>query len=79
MAGKESMNDCPKCCIQCIASCEVMLQMAISDSKWVKQYAKLCGEICLYCAEQCQQHAHDHCKKCAESCRQCAEACLALV
>jgi hypothetical protein len=31
--------------------------------------------VCDYCADMCEKHDHDHCKKCAESCRKCAEHC----
>ena len=75
MAGKESMNDCPKCCIQCADACDTLLKMITSDSAYVKQYALLCAEICEYCADHCEEHKHDHCIECAKSCRACAEAC----
>lgn len=75
MAGKESMNDCPKCCIQCIDACDALLKMMTSDSAYVKQYALLCAEICEYCADHCEEHKHEHCIECAKSCRACAEAC----
>lgn len=76
MAGKKSMNDCPKCCIQCMDACDVLIKMITSDSAYVKQYALLCAEICEYCADHCEEHDHEHCKKCAESCRACAKVCL---
>jgi len=75
MAGKESKNDCPKCCIECIDACDVLIKKMTSDSAYVKQYALLCAEICEYCTDHCEEHDHEHCKKCAQSCRACAEEC----
>lgn len=75
MAGKESKNDCPKCCIECVDACEALLKMITSDSAYIQQYALLCAEICEYCADHCEEHTHDHCKACAKACRACAEAC----
>lgn len=75
MAGTESFNDCPLCCIQCIDACEVVIKMITSKSNYMKQYALLCAEICDYCADHCDEHSHEHCKLCAKTCRECAKAC----
>ncbi|WP_179353820.1 four-helix bundle copper-binding protein [Winogradskyella vidalii] len=75
MAGKESHNDCPDCCVQCVNACDVLIKMMTAESAYVKQYALLCAEICDYCADHCEEHEHDHCKQCAKTCRACAEAC----
>ncbi|MGL4880288.1 MAG: four-helix bundle copper-binding protein [Waterburya sp.] len=34
----------------------------------------LCSQ-CDRCAEACEKHDHEHCKRCAASCRRCAESC----
>ncbi len=73
MATKESMNDCPKCCIQCITACRTAIDMMTADSKWAKDYVKLCKEICEWCYSQCKEHNHDHCQCCAVSCKTCIE------
>jgi len=78
MAGQESMNDCPNCCIQCVDNCLTTIKLLIADSPFISKQAALCAEICEWCAEQCQQHDHDHCKICAESCLVCAEECRKL-
>ena len=75
MAGKESMNDCPLCCIQCIEACLVAIKFMIADSKFTPEYCRLCALICEWCAEQCNQHEHEHCKICAASCLACAKEC----
>lgn len=44
--------------------------------EFVKKFCKLCEEICLICATECEKHLHmDHCKKCADACRKCAIEC----
>ncbi|GGW64131.1 uncharacterized protein DUF326 [Winogradskyella epiphytica] len=78
MARRESVNDCPKCCIECMDACDVLIKMITSDSAYIKQYALLCAEICEYCADHCEEHNHNHCQACAKSCRECAEACMKL-
>ena len=75
MAGTKSMNDCPKCCVQCIDACLVAIKMMAAGSDYANDYCKLCADICDWCAEQCSEHEHKHCQKCAESCRTCAEEC----
>ena len=78
MSGKESMNDCPTCCILCIEAYNTCIAFLMADSKYAKEYCKLCAEVCQWCAEQCGQHDHDHCLACAESCVTCMEACRAI-
>lgn len=75
MAGKESMNDYPTCCILCMETCNACISHLLANSPFTKEYCQLCSEICEWCAEQCGQHPHEHCAKCAESCTICAEAC----
>ncbi len=75
MATQKSMNDCPRCCIECVDACQVAIKAMINDSKWAGDYCKICAEICEWCAKECKEHTDDHCKACAESCRKCAEEC----
>jgi len=75
MAGKDSMNDCPYCCVQCIEVLQATIGLMAADSKFTKEQCELCAKVCDYCADMCEKHDHDHCKKCAESCRKCAEHC----
>lgn len=36
---------------------------------------RLCEEICRICAEECNEHHHEHCKACAKICDECARDC----
>lgn len=77
MAGKESGNDCPNCCLQCLDACLLCIKFLFAGSQFSKAYCLLCAEVCDWCAQQCQVHDHDHCKVCAASCVICADACRA--
>lgn len=79
MVGKESNNNCPECCIECIEVCELTMKALLRNSEKASHYMKLCAEICDYCASQCEQHDRKHCQKCAESCRKCAQACKEVI
>lgn len=76
MARKESKNDCPVCCVQCIDACLVCVKMLSVNSQWSKKYCSICAEVCRWCAEQCSQHDMAVCQQCAESCRECMKECL---
>ena len=76
MAGMKSMNDCPYCCIQCIATLEATISLLAAESDLSKEQCAVCAKACQFCAEQCAEHTdHAHCQKCAESSRRCAEEC----
>ena len=79
MAGKESKNDCPNCCVECIDACYACIKSMAADSKWAEEYCRICAAICDWCAKQCVEHDHEHCQKCAASCRKCAELCRDMV
>ena len=78
MAGKESMNDCPYCCVQCIEVLQASIGLMAVNSKFAAEHCALCAKVCDYCAEMCEAHDHEHCKRCAESCRKCAEMCRSM-
>ena len=61
-------RDCADICLQAAR----LLQR---NSEIAMQYLVLCEKICRLCAEECNKHQDDHCKKCAEACIQCADAC----
>ena len=75
MVGKESINECPACCIDCAAMCRLCADAVARNSPFAKQICALCADICARCADQCGAHEMDHCIRCAETCSRCAEAC----
>ncbi|HCO26173.1 four-helix bundle copper-binding protein [Gimesia maris] len=79
MIGKESDNDCPHCCRECVDICLYTAQALARNSKYSSQISQLCADICTWCAEQCEAHEHYHCQACADSCRKCAAECKEIV
>lgn len=63
----------------CTNICLLAMESLISDSDFVTAVCRLCGEICVACAEECERYPHmEHCMRCAESCRQCAVECFSV-
>jgi hypothetical protein len=79
MAGKESNNDCPLCCALCVDACITAVKFMSAKSVFAPGYCKLCMDVCAWCAENCMEHDHQHCKDCAEACRRCIEQCRKVV
>ncbi len=69
------MAKCIRLDMECAAICYATAQLLSLGSDKAKAITRLCAEICLECADECDKHNHDHCKKCAEACRKCAEEC----
>ena len=64
MAGKESSNQCPYCCMICIDACLVCVKSIVAQSPFTKKYCRLCAEVCEWCAQQCREHDNEHCQAC---------------
>lgn len=70
-------SDCAMACRDCADICSLLYNFTSRKSQNTDLLKRLCVEICLKCANECEKHA-DHmpsCKACAEACRECAEAC----
>src|SRR5690606_444478 len=78
MAGKPSDNDCPNCCLQCMDACLTCINALVGNARHTKEYCLLCSEVFQWCAQQCGEHGHEHCKVCAASCLVCAKACRSM-
>ena len=59
----------------CAKMCQVTAGFVASNSQFAPQVVELCEKIAVKCAEECEQHEHEHCRVCARACRECAEAC----
>jgi hypothetical protein len=62
----------------CAAICSLAANVMARNSELSKHLCRVCSEVCLTCANECEHHDHDHCKRCAEACRVCSKACLAM-
>ena len=69
------MVSCIKTDQICAAICNTTAQLLSYGYENVDKMMQECQQICTQCAEECEKHEHDHCKKCAEACKTCAEAC----
>ncbi len=69
------MAGCIRSDRDCAEICQVALNFLSRNSDNTDQILSLCKEMCEACADDCEQHEAEHCKKCAEACRECAEAC----
>lgn len=78
MSAEASDNDCPTCCYECIAICELTVKVLAAGSPNTGKIAGLCADLCDWCAQECSVHDHDHCIRCAASCRKCADQCRAI-
>ena len=60
-----------------IPVCQGLLTLAISNSKHLKAYAKVCIDVCESCVKECEKHAKKHiaCKNCAVACKKFIEEC----
>lgn len=65
--------------IDCAAVCALSAQAMARDSEMAKHFCRICSEICLACAAECEQHHHEHCVACAKACRSCAQACQKMI
>jgi Cys-rich four helix bundle protein (predicted Tat secretion target) len=75
--GDTAMKDCLRSVSAMLPVCATLTKLAALDAKRLKEYAKVCIDVCSDCEEACKKHADKHavCKACQESCTKCIEAC----
>jgi Cys-rich four helix bundle protein (predicted Tat secretion target) len=80
--GKEKeMAACGASVNELLATCEAMMRLAASNSKYVPRMAALTLTVCQDCEKECRKHekAHRECKDCAaDACAACARECKKL-
>jgi len=73
------MTDCIQSDLDCADICRTAATILSRPGR--RSYATLvalletCTVACRECAEACEQHDHEHCRRCAEVCRDCEKAC----
>lgn len=75
LIDKESGNDCPRCCLECVDICTLCARAIARESRHLEEYCRICAEACEWCATQCRQQHLDVCRRCAEVCDNCAVEC----
>ncbi|MFZ5444544.1 MAG: Csp1 family four helix bundle copper storage protein [Myxococcota bacterium] len=75
--GDKMMAECAGTVRAMLPLCEAVAQLALLDSKHLKELAAVCAKACRDCEAACKKHAghHAECKACMESCKRCADAC----
>ncbi|MDY7021073.1 MAG: four-helix bundle copper-binding protein [Cyanobacteriota bacterium] len=71
--GNPDMIKCARICLDTGETCRSLAILMVRGSYFIAPLAKACAEICDACANECEKHDMDHCKKCAEACRTAVE------
>jgi len=69
------MAKCIQLCMECATICYASAQLMSLGSRQAKEICLICAQLCDDCGAECSNHQHKHCKECAEACKQCAEEC----
>lgn len=79
--GDTSLKDCLRSVLTMMPSCEALARLAAFDAKRLKEFAKVCGDICADCQAECKKHEDHHaaCKACGEACGACADECKKII
>jgi hypothetical protein len=80
-AEQMDMRQCVRSCLDCADICAATARVAVrqtgSNPVVTRAMLETCVTACDACAEECERHDHDHCRRCAEMCRECARDCRA--
>jgi hypothetical protein len=79
LADEPDATDCLQCCRECVDICHLVVLALARDSRYTKDYARLCARICEWCANQCIERDDLYSQRCAEACRRCVDECHALL
>jgi Cys-rich four helix bundle protein (predicted Tat secretion target) len=76
-AGDTSMAECNEAVQVSGKMCSTLAFLALTNSKHLKEFAKICIETCSDCEAACKKHEKTMpaCAECAKACRKCIEAC----
>jgi hypothetical protein len=79
----DKMRQCIRLCLDCADICDSVSRIAARQTGRneivVQEALQLCITACDICAEECERHDHDHCRRCAEMCRETARDCRAAI
>ena len=65
-----------KLLLDCAEICQTASNFMTRESEAHALTCRVCADICVRCAAQCEQLADDeHIHRCADACRRCAESC----
>ncbi len=80
-SGDTSMKDCLRAVSAMLPMCSTLARLAALDAARLKDFAKVCIDVCADCEQECKKHQDHHavCKACAESCAACIKECKAVM
>lgn len=78
-AEEMDMRQCIRLCMDCADICAAAARVAArrtgENVAVIRAMLQTCIDACGVCAEECDKHDHNHCKRCAMMCRECADDC----
>lgn len=74
----EDMAECIRLCRDVADVASLHARFMARDSDYSDQLGELCADVCEACADECEQHDHDHCQLCADVLSECAESCRSM-
>jgi len=77
-ADVSARKNCISSLNECACLCKEAASFMSMDAKHAMEVCKLCGTMCMECAQECGMFKDQHCKKCAEECHACANECSAM-
>ncbi len=79
--GDTSIKDCMRTVSAMLPMCTALAKMAALDARRLKDFVKVCRDVCADCEDECKKHADKHaqCKACQDSCAACIKECKALI
>ncbi len=75
--GDKVMAACAVSVTELLATCDALMKLAASNSKYTPKMAALTLTVCQDCEKECRKHekTHQECKDCADACAACATEC----
>lgn len=73
------MRQCIRVCADTADACEATSRMAVrrtgNNDAGLRAMLRAVIDIAAICADECDKHGHEHCKRCAQMCRECVQDC----
>ena len=70
------MAKCIQLDMECAAICYLSAQLMSLGSERAKDICIICADICNECSIECGKHESEHCKQCSIAGRNCSDECL---
>ena len=70
------MGKCIQLDMECAAICYLSAQLMSLGSERAKDICIICADICNQCSIECGKHESEHCKQCSIAGRNCSDECL---